>query len=195
MNRRKALKNLGLSLGTITLSPAVLSLLQSCKNDLGWNPIFFNSNQVNIVSEITDIIIPSDEDNVSNKNEQVLLKKSLDSFLEDCLVKSGKINLKNIERNDLESSLVYFFKTKIDSHNKWREVYNKFKRDSDSENNNLIIEALSFNFINTIRQLTITAFKGSEYIGKNVLIYRPIPGEQKGCVDLEEATGGRAWTI
>jgi hypothetical protein len=27
------------------------------------------------------------------------------------------------------------------------------------------------------------------------LIYRPIPGEQKGCVDLEEATGGRAWTI
>lgn len=213
MNRRKALKNLGLSLGTITLSPAVLSLLQSCKNDLGWNSIFFNSNQVNIVSEITDIIIPSDENipgskdlnlikfidlyiyNVSNKNEQVLLKKSLDSFIEDCLVKSGKINLKNIERNDLESRLVYFFKTKIDSHNKWREVYNKFKRDSDSENNNLIIEALSFNFINTIRQLTITAFKGSEYIGKNVLIYRPIPGEQKGCVDLEEATGGRAWTI
>ncbi len=90
---------------------------------------------------------------------------------------------------------MYFFKTKIDSHNKWREVYNKFKRDSDSENNNLIIEALSFNFINTIRQLTITAFKGSEYIGKNVLIYRPIPGEQKGCVDLEEATGGRAWSI
>ena len=63
------------------------------------------------------------------------------------------------------------------------------------ENNNITIEALSFNFINTIRQLTITAFKGSEYIGENVLIYRPIPGEQKGCVDLEETTGGRAWSI
>ena len=199
MNRRKALKNLGLSLGTITLSPAVLTLLQSCKNNLDWSPVFFNSNQVNIVSEITDLNLIKFIDlyiyNVSNKNEQVLLKKSLDSFLEDCLVKSEKINLKNIERNDLESSLVYFFKTKIDSHDKWREVYNKFKRDSDSENNNITIEALSFNFINTIRQLTITAFKGSEYIGENVLIYRPIPGEQKGCVDLEETTGGRAWSI
>ena len=49
MNRRKALKNLGLSLGTITLSPAVLSLLQSCKNDLDWNPVFFNSNQVSVI--------------------------------------------------------------------------------------------------------------------------------------------------
>ena len=98
MNRRKALKNLGLSLGTITLSPAVLSLLQSCKNDLDWNPVFFNSNQVNIVSELSDLIIPSGDDipgskelnlikfidlyihNISNKKEQDLLKKSIASL-------------------------------------------------------------------------------------------------------------------
>ncbi len=29
-----------------------------------------------------------------------------------------------------------------------------------------------------------------EYIGENVLAYVPIPGQQKGCVDLIEATGG-----
>ena len=108
MNRRKALKNLGLSLGTITLSPAVLSLLQSCKNDLDWNPVFFNSNQVNVVSELTDLIIPSGDDipgskelnlikfidlyiyNISNKKEQDLLKKSMDAFLSDCLIRSNK---------------------------------------------------------------------------------------------------------
>jgi hypothetical protein len=27
------------------------------------------------------------------------------------------------------------------------------------------------------------------------LVYRPIPGEQRGCVDLIETTNGRAWTI
>jgi len=32
-------------------------------------------------------------------------------------------------------------------------------------------------------------------LAENVLVFRPIPGEQKGCVDLKEATNGRAWTI
>ena len=212
MNRRKALKNLGLSLGTITLSPAVLSLLQSCKNDLDWNPVFFNSNQVNVVSELTDLIIPSGDDipgskelnlikfidlyiyNISNKKEQDLLKKSMDVFLSDCLIRSNKNNVDNLERNDLDSSLEYYFKIKNSSHSKWRQAYNKNK-DQDIVNKSDLNEAFSFNFLNTIRQLTITAFKGNEYIGENVLAYVPIPGQQKGCVDLQETTGGKAWSI
>jgi hypothetical protein len=212
MNRRKALKNLGLSLGTITLSPAVLSLLQSCKNDLDWNPVFFNSNQVNIVSELSDLIIPSGDDipgskelnlikfidlyihNISNKKEQDLLKKSMNAFLSDCLIKSNKNNIDNLERNDLDTSLEYYFKIKNSSHSKWRQAYNKNK-DQNIENKTDLNEAFSFNFLNTIRQLTITAFKGNEYIGENVLAYVPIPGQQKGCVDLQETTGGRAWSL
>ena len=212
MNRRKALKNLGLSIGTITLSPAVLSLLQSCKNDLDWNPVFFNSNQVNIVSELSDLIIPSGDDipgskelnlikfidlyihNISNKKEQDLLKKSMDAFLSDCLIKSDKNNIDNLERNDLDTSLEYYFKIKNSSHSKWRQAYNKNK-DQNIENKTDLNEAFSFNFLNTIRQLTITAFKGNEYIGENVLAYVPIPGQQKGCVDLQETTGGRAWSL
>jgi|TARA_B110000259_G_scaffold181506_1_gene223678 hypothetical protein len=212
MNRRKALKNLGLSLGTITLSPAVLSLLQSCKNDLDWNPVFFNSNQVNVVSELTDLIIPSGDDipgskelnlikfidlyiyNISNKKEQDLLKKSMDAFLSDCLIRSNKNNIDNLERNDLDSSLEYYFKIKNSSHSKWRQAYNKNK-DQDIVNKSDLNEVFSFNFLNIIRQLTITAFKGNEYIGENVLAYAPIPGQQKGCVDLQETTGGKAWSI
>ena len=212
MNRRKALKNLGLSLGTITLSPAVLSLLQSCKNDLDWNPVFFNSNQVNIVSELSDLIIPSGDDipgskelnlikfidlyihNISNKKKKDLLKKSMDAFLSDCLIKSNKNNVDNLERNDLDTSLEYYFKIKNSSHSKWRQAYNKNK-DQNIENKTDLNEAFSFNFLNTIRQLTITAFKGNEYIGENVLAYVPIPGQQKGCVDLQETTGGRAWSL
>jgi len=213
MNRRKAIKKLGLSLGTITLSPAVLSLLQSCKNDLDWNPVFFNSSQVNIISELTDLIIPSDKEipgskdlnlikfidlyiyNVSKKRSQILLKKSLDSFLKDCLIRSKKTAFSNLDRNDSETSLIYFLKTNINSHSKWKTAYRKFSNEFNESDNDVSDEILSYNFITTIRQLTITAFKGSEYIGENVLVYRPIPGEQEGCVDLEETTGGRAWSI
>jgi len=50
-------------------------------------------------------------------------------------------------------------------------------------------------FANQLRSMTINAFKTNEYIGENVMAYAPIPGEQKGCVDLMEATGGKAWSL
>ena len=43
--------------------------------------------------------------------------------------------------------------------------------------------------------MTVNAFKTNEFIGEEVLAYAPIPGEQKGCVDLMEATGGKAWSL
>ena len=42
MNRRKALKNIGISFGSITFSTSILSILQSCQaNELDWSPDFF----------------------------------------------------------------------------------------------------------------------------------------------------------
>ena len=214
MNRRKAIKNLGLSLGTISLTPAVLSLLQSCQNDLDWNPVFFNSNQIKFISEITNLIIPSSEEvpgsnelnlirfidlyisNVRNNDDQIFIKSSLVSFIENYYIKSNKNSLTNYDIEELDEILKYYFKSDLSKQELWSSDFNKIKksildRSIESSSN----DALSFYFLQTIRDLTITAFKGSEYIGKNILIFRPIPSEQKGCVDLLETTNGRAWTI
>ena len=44
MDRRSALKNIGVSFGSITLSTGVLSIIQSCQtNDLNWTPKFFTA--------------------------------------------------------------------------------------------------------------------------------------------------------
>jgi len=42
--------------------------------------------------------------------------------------------------------------------------------------------------------MTISAYKGSEYIGENVLAYLPVPGEYIACDDLQTLTGGKAWS-
>jgi len=214
MNRRKAIKNLGLSLGTISLTPAVLSLLQSCQNDLDWKPVFFDSNQIKFISEITNLIIPSSEEvpgsnelnlirfidlyisNVRNNDDQIFIKSSLVSFIENYYIKSNKNSLTNYDIEELDEILKYYFKSDLSKQELWSSDFNKIKksildRSIESSSN----DALSFYFLQTIRDLTITAFKGSEYIGKNILIFRPIPSEQKGCVDLLETTNGRAWTI
>ena len=214
MNRRKAIKNLGLSLGTISLTPAVLTLLQSCQNDLDWNPVFFNSNQIKFISEITNLIIPSSDEvpgsnelnlirfidlyisNVRNNDDQIFIKSSLDSFIENYYNKSNKNSLTNYDIEELDEILKYYFKSDVSKQELWSSDFNKIKNSIlDGSIQSSSNDALSFYFLKTIRDLTITAFKGSEYIGKNILVFRPVPGQQKGCVDLLETTNGRAWTI
>jgi len=214
MNRRKAIKNLGLSLGTISLTPAVITLLQSCQNDLDWNPVFFNSNQIKFISEITNLIIPSSDEvpgsnelnlirfidlyisNVRNNDDQIFIKSSLDSFIENYYNKSNKNSLTNYDVEELDEILKYYFKSDISKQELWSSDFNKIKNSIlDGSIESSSNDALSFYFLKTIRDLTITAFKGSEYIGKNILVFRPVPGQQKGCVDLLETTNGRAWTI
>lgn len=214
MNRRKAIKNLGLSLGTISLTPAVLSLLQSCQNDLDWKPVFFDSNQIKFISEITNLIIPSSEEvpgsnelnlirfidlyisNVRNNDDQIFIKSSLDSFIENYYNKSNKNSLTNYDIEELDEILKYYFKSDVSKQELWSSDFNKIKNSIlDGSIESSSNDALSFYFLKTIRDLTITAFKGSEYIGKNILVFRPVPGQQKGCVDLLETTNGRAWTI
>lgn len=214
MNRRKAIKNLGLSLGTISLTPAVFTLLQSCQNDLDWKPVFFDSNQIKFISEITNLIIPSSDEvpgsnelnlirfidlyisNVRNNDDQIFIKSSLDSFIENYYNKSNKNSLTNYDIEELDEILKYYFKSDVSKQELWSSDFNKIKNSVlDGSIESSSNDALSFYFLKTIRDLTITAFKGSEYIGKNILVFRPVPGQQKGCVDLLETTNGRAWTI
>ena len=58
MDRRKALKGLGLSLGFVVATPTVLSILQSCKTDAksitGWTPEFFSADESTVVENLCE---------------------------------------------------------------------------------------------------------------------------------------------
>ena len=56
-------------------------------------------------------------------------------------------------------------------------------------------DALVFQALDNLRNFAIWAFKTSEQIGENVLAYDPVPGSQKGCISLNEATEGKAWSL
>ncbi len=51
MKRREALKNIGLSLGAITMSSTVISLIHSCSKGATWNPKFFSVEEAEIVAK------------------------------------------------------------------------------------------------------------------------------------------------
>jgi hypothetical protein len=50
-------------------------------------------------------------------------------------------------------------------------------------------------FAGNVRNMAIWAYKSSQYIGEEVLAYLPIPGEYIGCGDVNELTGGKAWSL
>src|SRR5699024_7110857 len=59
MDRRRALRNIGLTTGVVAASPALLSLLQSCTAEkASWIPEFFTPEEGIVLTNIVDIIIP-----------------------------------------------------------------------------------------------------------------------------------------
>jgi hypothetical protein len=198
MKRRDLLKKVGFGVGALAVSPFTISLLQSCNKDFSWNPIFFKKGDIEFLNELSDLIIPSSAkipgskelnllrfvdiyiSKVLSKGEQKTIYNALDKFKLEYLKSSS---LSNIDSKTLNSLLDYFFVKNKPKHDIWM---NDFMSTEESQ---------SYIFLYSLRELLISAFKTNEYIGKNILVYRPIPGEQRGCVDLIEATNGRAWTI
>jgi hypothetical protein len=201
MNRRDLLKKVGLGVGTLAVTPLTVSLFQSCQSDLDWNPIFFKEYEINFSIELSDLIIPSSKEipgakeldlikfvdtyisKVLSSEEQKVLRNSFKKFKLEYLKNSEKSNLNDINLNSIVKLLDYYL---LDNKSKYDIWNNDFMTSNDS---------LCYLFLNSFRKLLITAFKTNQYIGENVLAFSPIPGEQKGCVDLLETTNGKAWTI
>lgn len=62
MNRRQALKNLGLGGGALVATPTIISLLQSCGSGAEHTPSFLTASEAGALKELVGLIIPSDID-------------------------------------------------------------------------------------------------------------------------------------
>ena len=214
MNRRKALKNIGMGFGAITATPAVVGLFQSCQTAApNWTPIHFTQDQFGVVSKLMDIIIPTTTipgaielklpefldgyvDAIINTKGQESLILGLNQYIAIALEEKGDDDAGDLTSEELEVELSKYLRGEEAQQKNWSKsasAYNAaVQKDSAAS---IPKEALAYEFAVQLRTMTITAFKTNEYIGENVMAYVPIPGQQKGCVDLMEATGGKAYSL
>ena len=98
---------------------------------------------------------------------------------------------------DLDFQLSKYLKADLKKKNSWKKQESGYQKALQNKNKSTKLpkEALAYGFANQLRSLSITAFRTNEYIGENILAYAPIPGEQRGCVDLMETTGGKIWSL
>ena len=191
MDRRKALRSIGTGIGAIAVTPSVVSLFQSCQSVATYTPVFISENDFKIVSNLMEMIIPKTDipgaielklpefvdayiDAVWDEKRKTDFKEAWTAFISSSNKAAGKENADDLSTADWDAQLAKYLKPG-----------NAVPAD----------EILAAQFVNQLRSLTVNAFKTNEFIGEEVLAYAPIPGEQKGCVDLMEATGGKAWSL
>ncbi len=215
MDRRKALKNMGMALGYTVATPTLLSLVQSCKTEpvLTWTPEFFTKEQVSAITQLIDIILPKTDtpsasevqvdtfidrfaNQVMKKEQQDFFKMSMSKFMDKALTASGKEKVADLNAEDLETILGGALKIAKEDQIIYKETINSYNEAiAEGNESNLDDKIAHFAFADNLRGLTIWGYKTSEYVGEEVLAYLPLPGEYIGCADTQELTGGKAWSL
>ncbi|TVZ16346.1 gluconate 2-dehydrogenase subunit 3 family protein [Maribacter sp. MAR_2009_72] len=215
MDRRRVLKNMGLSLGYMVATPTLIGLVQSCKSEpaITWTPEFLSQDQGAILTKLVDLILPKTDtpaasevqvdvfidkfaNEVMEKEQQELFTMSMNKFVEKALADSGKENIADLTSDDLEPVLASSLKYSKEDQTKMQDAITSYSEAlAEGKTSTLDDETTRFAFANNLRGLTIWGYKASEYVGEEVLAYLPVPGEYIACGDAQELTGGKDWSL
>lgn len=214
MKRRQLIKNLGLGGVALVATPTVLSLLQSCKAEGPvFDTVFINKSQGLALRHIVDLIIPSDEtapgavdvgvhsfidsywnEVVSEENKEQI-KDGFDALADRLQDATGK-TFETAEAEDYDKLLIKYLTASVEQEKDFNkslgEFYQAYQKDKTVK---VDPDAGAFSLLGNIRGMTIWGWKQSEEIGENVLAYEPIPGRQVGCLSVDEATGGKTYSL
>lgn len=215
MNRRKALKNMGMALGYTVATPTLLGIVQSCKGEpaVSWTPDFLTSDQGSALTKLVDIILPATDtpsasetqvhlfidkfaNEVMDKEQQDMFQMSMGKFMDKALKSSGNEKVADLSAEDLESLFGSTLKISKEQQTQNEEaIANYTKAMAAGGGAKINDDVAAYAFVSNLRGMTIWGYKTSEFIGEEVLAYLPVPGEYIGCGDVQELTGGKAWSL
>ncbi len=192
MKRREVLKKIGLTTGFVLATPSIVSLLQSCTSDAAtWTPVFFSEDQGIVIRNIVDIILPKTD---TPSASEVNVPEFLDKYINEVMDIEDQDQIK-VALNDLVARIKSDYNENL---NKVTEENYKHLLD-----NHMLLDQpptpenepmTTSDLLNSMKWMTINTYKISETVGETILAYDPIPGAAY-CGDLQELTGGKAWSL
>jgi len=215
MDRRKALKNMGLAMGYTVATPTLVSIMQSCKGGtvMEWTPDFFTKEQGAVLTKLVDIILPKTDtpsasevqvnlfidrfiNEAVEEEQQGFIKMITGRFINKALTDSGKEDATDISVEELEKTLASALKVSKEEEAKNSEAVEAYMM-AMAEGKEAVLDdnVASHAFASNLRNMTIMGYKTSEYIGEEVLNYLPVPGGYIACGDVQELSGGKAWSL
>ncbi|WP_445732702.1 gluconate 2-dehydrogenase subunit 3 family protein [Mariniflexile sp.] len=209
MNRRDALKNLTMGLGYTVAAPTIFNMLASCTAETeNWNPMFLSIDEKYMVTHLIDIILPKTDTpgaldlnvpqfldmmyfEIENKVNQDLFKNGATLFAEKFASTYNPIILEG-KKSDFEKLLSSYFtmpEEVVDL------VLQEQKLRPEQVNEDALERYTMYKFLLSVRYYAMFGYCTSEKVGEEILAYDPIPGVYSACITVEEATGGKAWSL
>jgi hypothetical protein len=196
MNRRNALKNTALMAGVTLGGTTLASMINACQQQhrLSWKPVFFSESQAKDVSAIVDMLLPKTEPPGG-------LDLKVDLFVDLMCEKTLSTSDKEHVLKTYETFLVKCLDTREANFYKLEEKDKKELLQNLGKNTNTfnpgvwgspLGEQAPIDFYRRVRQFALVGYFTSEEIGKNHLVYDPIPGTYKGCIPYN---GENSWTL
>ena len=199
MNRREALQKLGLSFGIVIASPVLFHASCAKKS----SPHFFNEIELQLLTETSDVIIPGTSE--LPKASDVGVAEYVDHYVADIVEDDEQQRLRVFMQQYIKSispdkPVEYWveqsFSADWDMKEAWKEEIETYEKLlANGSEATVSDEVAVFALLTNLHSLMIRAYRGSELVGEQILAYDPVPGRQVGCIDLEEATGGRIWSL
>ena len=207
MKRREAIKNLSLGIGYVVSTPVVLGILESCsKKERVWNPLFFDEELNSQVSHLVDIILPRSESPggldlnldrfVDKMCFDILTKKDQEWVLRGGSLFAGRVadQSDGTGNSGSRQAALDVFKTYFDlGEDDRRAVMEKQRKGAQELAEEEIDSFALYKFLLTVREFALLGYFTSERIGKDFLVFDPVPGGYKPCIPLSDV--GNAWTI
>ena len=217
MERRSALKNMGMVFGYAVATPTLLGVLQSCKDKVPyaeWMPNYFEKDKGYALAQMVDVILPkSDTPSATEVNvhvfldefvksvlpeeQQAFMQVLMDKFMNKVMTDAGKESLSDIEGTDFEPALTKYLTKLSDAEEEaqGKAIGEYMEAMMGGESAELDEDVACYAFAGNVRSMATWAYKSSEYIGEEVLAYLPLPGEYIACGDVNELTQGKAWSL
>jgi len=199
MKRRDALKKIGLAAGFAIATPSIVSIFQSCSLDTKtWEPKFLSLDEKTVLTNLVDIILPktATTPSASEVNVPQFIDKYIDEVLdiEDQEITKNAFSkvmalLKPSETAEIDEVTTAQYTNLLDTYLLLKGDIDQ-EREADPEAKTLT----QSEFFGQLKWMTINAYTKSEQVGKNILIYDPIPTTYY-CGDLEELTAGKAYSL
>lgn len=190
MNRRDALKYTGVAFGYAATAGSLAAIMQSCQADVnsdGWEPKTFSKDQVEMVAEFAETLLPATD---TPGAKDVLVHRYLDEYYTQFYRPENKTKemekLATLETHLNEAGGKKFVKLTPEARLEVLQELNTaaIKAEKPSPVMSAYLD---------LKRKVISTFFTSEKIGTEVLAYKPVPGPYKGCIPLSDV--GKAWAL
>lgn len=208
MDRRDVIKffsvALGYSLTPVSIASLANSYMESGK-EVNWKPRFFSSEDVLIIEELGEAILPRTEtpgskdvsahlfvdiflENVATTGEQKEFIKGMIAWREAFKDQIGN-DPSGASMADYHENLFLYFNIDKEVQKVVRRKLSNRKFFSSPEKEKYLI----YSFLIMFKRLIMLGYYASEEIGENVLSYLPIPGRYEECIPVESV--GNVWAL